>query len=499
MVIVTKWPSNGGASSLTAWQRVLHKCRSQPLWLAIGNTFWEYTQRTKLSGMWLLRRNRTHGVSRFIWSAVLLDLLLLSIYLTLLLWLKFYSYPILNTISNDLSITDVAFPGVTICSPKVVNKERVARYVRTLNIPPEYDIDAVADGFEFLNAFTDQSFVAPSHDSYKATDAVLELNNVSLWEAAMAVSPGCADFVKRCFWGYDEFACNQSHEYLSFIPTTAFLGPCCSFNYNPRNASFVPFSANIFGMDGGLTFIGAEGSERDLSTGLIVLVHHPMDYVTETAASVTITARSESFLEVSPTVQSSSTEVLELPENKRDCLISNDLKLRNYRQAACFLSCQTAAITKQCGCHPYLLPIAGEASTECNLNDTFCYASNYDNFKSVRCDHCLPNCYDVTYSTLSYKTDLNLHQFSVSNFYSQELLNNDSFVLRVYLAKQVVPVITKVTVMNWIGLLSDLGGIFNLCLGLSMISVVEFFYYCTFRFYKHYQLQKLLRLKQAWN
>ncbi|ALC41061.1 ppk6 [Drosophila busckii] len=440
-----------------------------------------HTRRVQVSGS----ESTTVGVgralrlnSRFIWSAVLLDLLLLSIYLTLLLWLKFYSYPILNTISNDLSITDVAFPGVTICSPKVVNKERVARYVRTLNIPPEYDIDAVADGFEFLNAFTDQSFVAPSHDSYKATDAVLELNNVSLWEAAMAVSPGCADFVKRCFWGYDEFACNQSHEYLSFIPTTAFLGPCCSFNYNPRNASFVPFSANIFGMDGGLTFIGAEGSERDLSTGLIVLVHHPMDYVTETAASVTITARSESFLEVSPTVQSSSTEVLELPENKRDCLISNDLKLRNYRQAACFLSCQTAAITKQCGCHPYLLPIAGEASTECNLNDTFCYASNY----------------------ASVLNKYSLNEILIEQrFSSQELLNNDSFVLRVYLAKQVVPVITKVTVMNWIGLLSDLGGIFNLCLGLSMISVVEFFYYCTFRFYKHYQLQKLLRLKQAWN
>lgn len=39
-----------------------------------------------------------------------------------------------------------------------------------------------------------------------------------------------------------------------------------------------------------------------------------------------------------------------------------------------------------------------------------------DNFKSVRCDQCLPNCYDVTYSTLSFKTDLYLHQFSVSSF-----------------------------------------------------------------------------------
>lgn len=198
----------------------------------------------------------------------------------------------------------------------------------------------------------------------------------------MAVSPGCSDYVKRCFWGHTEFQCNQSHEYLSFIPTTAYLGPCCSFNYNPRNASFVPFSANIFGMDGGLTFVGAEGSERNLNTGLIVLVHHPMDYVTESAASVTITARSESFVEVSPTVQSSSVEVLELSERKRDCLISDDLRLRNYRQAACLLACQTEAIVEKCGCHPYLLPIVGNKFKECNLNDTFCYSANYGEWSS---------------------------------------------------------------------------------------------------------------------
>ncbi|SPP72804.1 blast:Sodium channel protein Nach [Drosophila guanche] len=489
-----KWPAPG--------KRILErKRRLGPLRAAIASTFWEYTERTKVSGMWLLRRQRTHGLSRFIWSSVLLQLLLLSIYLTLLLWLKFYSYPILNTISNDLSITDVAFPGVTICSPKVVNTERVERYVKTLNIPPEYALADVAAGFEFLNAFTDQSFEPPTHESYKVTDAVLRLNNVSVWEAAMAVSPGCSDYVKRCFWGHTEFQCNQSHEYLSFIPTTAYLGPCCSFNYNPRNSSYVPFSSNIFGMDGGLTFIGAEGSERNLNTGLIVLVHHPMDYVTESASSVTITARSESFLEVSPTVQSSSTEVLELSERKRDCLISDDLRLRNYRQAACMLSCQTEAIVAKCGCHPYLLPIVGNQFKECNLNDTFCYSANYDNFKSVRCDQCLPNCYDVTYSTLSYKTDLNQHQFSFSidsPLSSQELLNRDSFVLRVYLAKQVVPVIRKVTVMSWIGLLSDLGGIFNLCLGLSMISVVEFFYYCIYRFYVNYQLQKGQLPRKAW-
>jgi len=85
-------------------------------------------------------------------------------------------------------------------------------------------------------------------------------------------------------------------------------------------------------------------------------------------------------VEVSPTVQSSSVEVLELSERKRDCLISGDLQLSNYRQAACLLACQTEAIVKKCGCHPYLLPIVGNKFKECNLNDTFCYSANYGGY-----------------------------------------------------------------------------------------------------------------------
>ncbi|XP_037941388.1 sodium channel protein Nach [Teleopsis dalmanni] len=460
--------------------------------LAIKDTFWEYTQKTKVSGMWLLREKRTRGVSRLIWATVLISLFLLSVYLALQLWFKFYSYPILNTISTDLAITDVAFPGVTVCSPKVVNMERVQSYVKKLKIPPEYDLREVENGFAYINAFTSQNWVRPPHVSYEATDAVLRFNNISIYEAALTISPGCSDFVKRCFWGTTEFSCHQDNEYLSFISTTSYMGPCCSFNYNPRNASYVPFSANIFGMDGGLTFIGHEGSEHNLSTGLLVLVHHPMDFVTESASAVTITANSESFVEISPTVHSSSYEVLELPQNKRDCLTSSELELRSYRQAACMLSCQSDAIVQKCKCHPYNLPTIRKDYMECKLNDTECFATNYDTFKTVRCNQCLPNCYDVTYSTLAYKTDLQLHNYSVSTLYSRERLTKDSFIVRVYLAKQVVPSIRKVTVMSWIGLLSDLGGVFNLCLGLSVISLVEFLYYCTYRLYANFKMRSVL-------
>lgn len=61
-----KWPAKRSASSggCGRRQRLLQLWRNHPLRAAITNTFWEYTERTKVSGMWLLRRNRTHGLSR---------------------------------------------------------------------------------------------------------------------------------------------------------------------------------------------------------------------------------------------------------------------------------------------------------------------------------------------------------------------------------------------------------------------------------------------------
>ncbi|XP_005175804.1 sodium channel protein Nach [Musca domestica] len=460
--------------------------------LALGDTFLEYAMRTKVSGIWLLRPTKTHGVTKYIWSSVLLSLFSLAVYLSLQLWLKFYSYPILNTIANDVAITDVPFPGVTVCSPKVINVDRVKRFMNKLNIPPGYDLQKIAEGFDYLNAFTDQTWLPTNTSSFNQTYQILLLNNITTYEAAVAVSAGCDDFVRRCFWGNEEFNCRQKNEYLSFVPTTSYLGPCCSFNFHPQNESYVPFSSNTFGIDGGLSFIGVEGSEHDTSTGLIVLVHHPMDFATEAASSVTITSNSESFIEISPTVQAASTEVIELPAKKRDCLTSDEVSGNIYRQAACVLQCESETILEKCHCNPYHLPKFSPDVRMCLLNDSECYSRNFDNFKSVRCENCLPNCHDVTYNTLAYKTDILLHNYSVNHFHKRLNYSKDMFIVHLFLSRQVVPSIHKVTVMSWIGLLSDLGGVFNLCLGLSMISVVEFVYYCTYRIKVNYKMRSVI-------
>lgn len=58
--------------------------------------------------------------------------------------------------------------------------------------------------------------------------------------------------------------------YLKWISTTSHLGACCSFNYNPTNMDYIPFSSNTFGVKGGLTIIGTGFPEiSDGKSGII--------------------------------------------------------------------------------------------------------------------------------------------------------------------------------------------------------------------------------------
>lgn len=58
MPLNNKTIKDTSGKNCTSWWHCLH--------LAINDTFWEYTRRTRVSGIWLLRPHRTHGVSRFV-------------------------------------------------------------------------------------------------------------------------------------------------------------------------------------------------------------------------------------------------------------------------------------------------------------------------------------------------------------------------------------------------------------------------------------------------
>lgn len=209
------------------------------------------------------------------------------------------------------------------------------------------------------------------------------MNGLTIKDAAFAVSTDCSDFLKTCYWGFNAFECfdTSPNSYLKFTLSTTYFGPCCSFNSNSLNSSFVPFSTNSFGLNSGLTIVGADGPMSDLSTGLVVLIHHPLDYATESVIAVTVKTNLETFLEIKPSSYSSSEEILSLTPEKRNCYTSDDLDVHFYRESMCILNCQNEVIFNQCRCYPYHMQNSiNKDLKECKLRDMFCYIKNFGEF-----------------------------------------------------------------------------------------------------------------------
>lgn len=197
------------------------------------------------------------------------------------------------------------------------------------------------------------------------------------------MSLDCSDFLRTCYWGFNEFSCldTSSSNNLKFSLSTTFLGPCCSFNSNSMNDSFVPFSTNNFGLNSGLTIVGAEGRFSNLSTGLIILIHHPLDYPTESAQQITVRTKSETFLEIYPGHYSTSSEILDLTPDKRNCFTSSDLEVNFYRASLCTLNCQNRAIFEKCGCYPYQMQnLMNTVIQECKLKDALCFTQHFGGY-----------------------------------------------------------------------------------------------------------------------
>lgn len=71
-------------------------------------------------------------IFRFCWSVILFSLLILGVFLSIMLWNKFYSLPTIVSIENHVPVTNVAFPGVTLCSPLAILEYKLDAFMERM-------------------------------------------------------------------------------------------------------------------------------------------------------------------------------------------------------------------------------------------------------------------------------------------------------------------------------------------------------------------------------
>ncbi|XP_070494636.1 sodium channel protein Nach-like [Chironomus tepperi] len=397
-----------------------------------------------------------------------------------------------------MSIHEIPFPGITICHPQNVMEYKSREFVRSAKFPlgatPEYTLEILP----LLAGFTERQWIVPRIEDLEMIDAILDANNLTVKGAIDKLGTVCADFLLVCVFAGKKFPCFQQHPYMKFEESYSYLGACCSFNYHPNTVATADFfKANTFGIDGGLSVVGtgrpqaSDGRSGAIySEGFVVIVHHPNDFAVESAPTTYIDLKKETFVDIQPIHSSCSSQVLVLPFAQRKCIIPADKGKLNYRQPECMLECLRDEIHQRCQCHPFHLPRASNQTNtlrNCRAVDILCMVDNYFQFKTAKCDHCFPSCSDVVYKTTSFKMNIDQLDHAIDDLYTYTNITDTEFVVRIFFGGQRVAANKKIVVMSWISLLSNLGGAFSLCLGMSILSMCEILFFIFVRMIKHYK------------
>jgi acid-sensing ion channel, other len=167
--------------------------------------------------------------------------------------------------------------------------------------------------------------------------------------------------------------------------------------------------------------------------------------------------------------------------SRRNCYFENERKLKffnKYSMQNCIHECLSNASLEICNCVQYF-QIRDQKSTLCfGIDDIVCFEKVLSVINDVTSDafkfcDCLPSC-----NHIDYKFDVILQKLKESSVER----NVTSSSLSIYFASDEFVVLKRHESFGAVTLVSNIGGLLGLFLGVSILSVVEIFYYFVIRF-----------------
>ncbi|KAJ8686692.1 hypothetical protein QAD02_022486 [Eretmocerus hayati] len=233
------------------------------------------------------------------------------------------------------------------------------------------------------------------------------------------------------------------------------------------------------------------------SFGASILIHDPYSYPEVELLTSFVQPTQETAVILSASVVESNSDVRILPFTQRDCRFSGEIKLKTtpkYSYQSCMTECRIRFIKKYCHCVPFYYQNFMNARV-CTPSDIGCLTKNRGSFSGLKPEfdltteiydndtdsdatcECYPACEDNTYT-------FNSENQLMENVHFHLPILDDFDVKNVSLASIYFRGITclkykKEAHMSWDNVIASIGGIFGLCIGGSIVSLIEFLYYFT--------------------
>ncbi|XP_073950005.1 sodium channel protein Nach-like [Choristoneura fumiferana] len=434
-------------------------------------------------------------ISRGFWAVSLLLLYVFAGWLAVLLYSRFSNGPTRISIKTQHApLTELPYPAITVCSPNQMTIAAVNHLNKTL-VNGNRNID-LNENIPHLLGFHERiKYNQINASTLQHLQGLINANRYTVREIMALVAQSCDDFLKLCIFQQERQDCRKL-----FRPLITVHGLCCIFNSpyyfnekrNVKDHVFEPHMATTLGRADALTVVVDYEPEKAMDYtvgaggGIRVYFTDWSEFPADDMNKI-VYPNTESFMMIRATHTYCTDYVMELDPNSRNCTLENELDLiyfDKYRNSDCDHLCYVRNLQSECHCLPLFLPQA-KTDQVCNITDIPCIGRvRLQNF-TVECN-CLRDCVYNQYFVHMSLGNLHALPYMLLNPYESVNFTNSTSILHMYFSGPSFVKKKQETVMTKVTLFSNIGGIFGLCLGFSIISIFEIIFYISKAIRNHF-------------
>ncbi|XP_065345463.1 pickpocket protein 28-like [Cloeon dipterum] len=505
----------------------------------VGKVAKEFCEDTSLHGVQYLAASS--WFERIFWAAALMSALMGAGLLIREAYQKWVDAPVILSFSTlPTSVAEIPFPAFTVCN---MNNARKGVAQRVLNsdegVESERDKILLED---FCSVDTTISF-GRSADEAKVEKTFARQIVQPRWshikEFLIRSTQPCHEMLVACAWlGFNRNCSNLFNTALTDE------GLCCSFNKVPRDFLFrnprdlsdlnvtfpfpavdwtpesgypwshhqqaLPWRAIGAGKHLGLTVVlDCEKHEyfcsSTASIGFKLLLHSPVETPKLQSFGFAIRPGTENFVSIQPKIRKANPAVVDVPLAKRNCYFASERYLRFYRtytQHNCVQECEANYTVSICGCVLFYMAkdqdvrICGKRDYKCAQEaratmELSLYAETGNQSATDRPScRCLPGCSEISYSAKLSSSILD-DSFGAKDRFSPladhpvniTYFKENFAIVHLYFSEPEVTTYELNEINDYVGFLSNTGGLLGLFHGFSILSFIEILYFMSVRLF----------------
>ncbi|XP_061706702.1 uncharacterized protein LOC133517404 [Cydia pomonella] len=361
------------------------------------------------------------------------------------LWARFLEVPALLTVRSATS-APAPLPAVAVCLPPAS-----AAFLLVGHLSAD---DAVIRRLTstFSNILQNKE---TKPENLMLLDTLLKSHNVTILDALYRNMPPCREFAKKCRWQKKEIPCGKL-----FHRELTMYGVCCVIKSSKLKRPKSPMAT----LDSNKTFrMVLRCSKPKVFFGCEFFIMYEGE---ETVNTVTLVPGSEYTAQLTFTsVQDSDSEKL-----VTGSCVSSD----SYSRKMCMDTC----MERHCGCSNPLRTIFDDeynVPPPCKLWQLGCLQRT----ENSSCN-CLPSCRKISTALSLENNIMKSAEFTFDPIYQGINVSSET-VIKLRVLEGGSKIFTRQPTETWFTLLSSLGGVFNMFLGVGLFSALELVFFVLVR------------------